>query len=454
MGSGIAAQVANAGVNVTLLDLPSKEGSRNQITENAKERIIKSKPPLLVEKEKANLILTGNIDDDFKEVEQADWVVEAVVERIDIKHNIYSKIQAVRKNESIISSNTSTIPLKILSANMSDNMKKKYAADVETFYKVFTGNSTKPDSVTNFSDIKLRDFASSAGCKKDSIYRQSYDGSREQALFKQYAEHIQKMIKRDLILKKVPNGDEICQIQLMKLVDKVVSNEINNQIETYLPSIEEKLAHLDKELLIKHFLSVEFNRFLLFYKNAPDLNISTSKKKYSNEKRGRNNRKETRPGHAEKGHTRFFINIGKDKGLQTHNLIGLINEHTRNRNIPIGKIDIMKRFSFFEVPSEFETEILSQLTNAKWNSNKINVEVSQVPNSKNSRNRRNRSSRNISRDRKRNEHNSLDVENTKTRKRRYSKRKIKKVNERRYTENIDSSFKDRFNAVTKRKRKS
>ncbi len=126
MGSGIAAQVANAGVKVILLDLPSKEGSRNQITENAKERIIKSSPPLLVEKEKANLITIGNIDDDFKEVEQADWVVEAVVERIDIKHSIYSKIQAVRKPESIISSNTSTIPLKILSANMSDDMKKNF----------------------------------------------------------------------------------------------------------------------------------------------------------------------------------------------------------------------------------------------------------------------------------------------------------------------------------------
>ena len=126
MGSGIAAQVVNAGIDVTLLDLPSKEGSRNQITENAKEKILKSRPPLLVEKEKANLITTGNIEDDFKEVEEADWVVEAVVERIDIKHNIYSKIQAVRKNESIISSNTSTIPLKILSANMSDDMKKNF----------------------------------------------------------------------------------------------------------------------------------------------------------------------------------------------------------------------------------------------------------------------------------------------------------------------------------------
>ena len=126
MGSGIAAQVANAGINVTLLDLSSKEGPRNQIAENAKERIIKSRPPLLVERDKSNLIAIGNIDDHFDVVREADWVVEAVVERIDIKHEIYSKIQAVRKPESIISSNTSTIPLKILSANMSNDMKKNF----------------------------------------------------------------------------------------------------------------------------------------------------------------------------------------------------------------------------------------------------------------------------------------------------------------------------------------
>ncbi len=126
MGSGIAAQIANAGIDVTLLDLPSKEGSRNQITENAKERIKKSRPPLLVEKNKGELIKVGNIEDDFNEVAEADWVVEAVVERIDIKHNIYDKIQTTRKNNSIISSNTSTIPLKILSVNMSDEMKKNF----------------------------------------------------------------------------------------------------------------------------------------------------------------------------------------------------------------------------------------------------------------------------------------------------------------------------------------
>jgi 3-hydroxyacyl-CoA dehydrogenase len=126
MGSGIAAQVANAGISVTLLDLPSNEGSRNQITENAKDRILKSRPPLLVEKTKAEFIKTGNIEDDFSVVSEADWIVEAVVERIDIKHSIYSKIQDARKPSSIISSNTSTIPLKVLSEKMSDDMKKNF----------------------------------------------------------------------------------------------------------------------------------------------------------------------------------------------------------------------------------------------------------------------------------------------------------------------------------------
>ena len=126
MGCGIAAQVANAGNPVSLLDLPSTEGLRNQILENAKERILKSRPPLLIEKSKIDLISTGNIEDDFDLVGEADWVVESVVERIDIKKNIYKKIEQVRKNNSIISSNTSTIPLRVLSADMSDEMKKDF----------------------------------------------------------------------------------------------------------------------------------------------------------------------------------------------------------------------------------------------------------------------------------------------------------------------------------------
>jgi len=109
MGSGIAAHLCNANIPVILLDL------KTEISEKAKERILKSRPPLLFEKDKIKNLKVGNITDDFENVSDADWIVEAVVERIDIKHDIYKKIFDKRKKDSIISSNTSTIPLKVLS---------------------------------------------------------------------------------------------------------------------------------------------------------------------------------------------------------------------------------------------------------------------------------------------------------------------------------------------------
>ena len=120
MGSGIAAQLCNANIPVTLLDL------KTEISEKAKKRIFESRPPLLIDKSKIGNIKVGNIEGDFDIVKKADWVVEAVVERIDIKHNLYEKILKTRKKDSIISSNTSTIPLKVLSEKMSDEDKKDF----------------------------------------------------------------------------------------------------------------------------------------------------------------------------------------------------------------------------------------------------------------------------------------------------------------------------------------
>ena len=91
MGSGIAAQLCNANIPVTLLDL------KTEISQKAKERIEKSRPPLLIDKSKIHGIKVGNISEDFKVVSEADWIVEAVVERIDIKHEIYDKISKKRK---------------------------------------------------------------------------------------------------------------------------------------------------------------------------------------------------------------------------------------------------------------------------------------------------------------------------------------------------------------------
>jgi len=120
MGSGIAAHLCNANIPVTLLDL------KTEISEQARDRIHKSKPPLLLDKSKINNIKVGNILDNFNEVKEADWVVEAVVERIDIKHNIYEKIFKERKKGAIVSSNTSSIPIKVLSQHLSEEEKKDF----------------------------------------------------------------------------------------------------------------------------------------------------------------------------------------------------------------------------------------------------------------------------------------------------------------------------------------
>ena len=120
MGGGIAAQLCNANIPVTLLDL------KTEISKKARDIIFNSRPPLLLDKSKINNIKVGNISDDFGTVKKADWIVEAVVEKIDIKRSLYKKIFNERKKESIVSSNTSSIPIKVLAQNLSEKDKKDF----------------------------------------------------------------------------------------------------------------------------------------------------------------------------------------------------------------------------------------------------------------------------------------------------------------------------------------
>src|SRR6056300_308429 len=120
MGSGIAAHLCNANIPVTLLDLTT------EISTNARDRIYKSRPPLLIDRSKIDNIKVGNISDNFGVVKEADWIVEAVVERIDIKHQIYEKIFKARKEGAIVSSNTSSIPIKVLSEHLTESEKKDF----------------------------------------------------------------------------------------------------------------------------------------------------------------------------------------------------------------------------------------------------------------------------------------------------------------------------------------
>jgi 3-hydroxyacyl-CoA dehydrogenase len=126
MGCGIAAQIANAGVRVLLLDIVPKEGTnRNAVAEGAVAKALKTDPAPFMSADAARLIETGNIDDDLGRVAECDWVVEVVVERLDIKQALYRKLEAVRRPGTAVSSNTSTIPL----ANLIEGMPETFARD-------------------------------------------------------------------------------------------------------------------------------------------------------------------------------------------------------------------------------------------------------------------------------------------------------------------------------------
>lgn len=159
----------------------------------------------------------------------------------------------------------------------------------------------------------------------------------------------------------VPGGKEICEKQLFHLIDRMEKVEVNNeQITSYLPAIYKKLEWLDREELIKKFVSLEFNRFLDYYKDTSDLRSASGKE--------RNNNDKTK-------FTRFFINLGSTDNLQPQKLMGLINEYTGTNDIEVGDIEILKNFSFFETDINYTDIILESFKDKKFKSRDIGVEI-------------------------------------------------------------------------------
>lgn len=177
---------------------------------------------------------------------------------------------------------------------------------------------------------------------------------------------IERKIKKNFVQKQVPNGKEICEIQLFKLIDKIHDIEINEkEIKDYLPDIYEKLHELDRDELIKRFVSIEFNTFLSYYQDARDLNNNDAP----------SDRK--RPG--DDSLVRFYINQGKMDDLTPARLIGLINECLSKRDVEIGQIEILKSFSFFEIDKDFTQDVLEKMNEAEFNNRSVIVEVTSKP---------------------------------------------------------------------------
>ena len=226
---------------------------------------------------------------------------------------------------------------------------------------------------------------------------------------------LERITKKKFTRVMVPGGKEICTKQLFNLVSNMEKVETDDkEIDQFLPEIYKKLEWLSKEELIKKFVSVEFNRFLDYYKNAPDLNVEADRRGDRNERNDRrSDRKGNREGqpdrrsrgavsrggreanrsdvrtvrtdrseHTEQnevsGYSRFYINLGSKNDVNPTKLIGLLMDTTNNRQIDVGKIDIMKGFSFFEVEKQHEDLIFRSFSrDIRHEGAKVKVEISE-----------------------------------------------------------------------------
>ena len=175
---------------------------------------------------------------------------------------------------------------------------------------------------------------------------------------------IEKQLGKSFEHLSVPQGKEVCEKQLFHLIDRMEKVTVDHtQIDSFLPEIIKKLEWLDREELIKKFVSVEFNRFLEYYKNANDLNKPSGKGR----ERGSSSTSENM--------TRFFINLGKTDDLKPTSVIGLIKDYSGSKDLDIGEIDIKQNFSFFETESEYKDVLIKNMNGQEFNGRKISLEI-------------------------------------------------------------------------------
>lgn len=227
---------------------------------------------------------------------------------------------------------------------------------------------------------------------------------------------IEKMIGREFAPAKIPTGVQVCEKQLFHYIDRMEKVEIDREIESFLPVIYRKLDGIDKEEIIKRFVSLEFNRFLEYYRDAKDLNVDEDKRPEressegrgrsrergsrdsSSRDRGRDGGRDSREGRGEsryegsreggrekrregsfdrerdKDFTRMFVSVGRKDSILPQQIIGLINEVTRSREIRVGRIDILDSYSFVDIDSNAVSKVLKAFSDSGSNPDGVRIE--------------------------------------------------------------------------------
>ncbi len=200
---------------------------------------------------------------------------------------------------------------------------------------------------------------------------------------------VENLIRKKFEYKKVPDGQEICKKQLFSMIDRMEKVDVaETEIDPYLEVIYKKLDWLTKEQVIKQFVSLEFNRFLEYYKDSPDLNIDTGrkgKKERGRGERGTERERGERGTERERGPklnkgdvARFFVKSGRKDKVEPPHIIGMINDMTGTKDIEIGKIEIMSTFSFFEVDINSSDIMTKNLDKAELHGVKVYVDKAEA----------------------------------------------------------------------------
>lgn len=195
---------------------------------------------------------------------------------------------------------------------------------------------------------------------------------------------IERLVGREFAKAKIPTGVQVCEKQLFNHIDRMEKVAVNHEeIDSFLPVIYRKLEWMDREEIIKRFVSLEFNRFLEYYRDAQELNVDESRgrdkeqyesKAYGRDKGGRRGARGERSG-GDSGYKRLFFSVGRKDKVAPSNLIGLINEVTRSREVSIGRIELLENFSFVEIDNFSVDLVIDAFNNKNANTRGVRVEL-------------------------------------------------------------------------------
>ncbi len=322
-----------------------------------------------------------NIDHIYYMVKERDRY-EAVKRLIDFNPSIYGLIFCRTKNE------TATVAEKLgregynaeplhgdLTQAMRDRVMDRFRSrelqilvatdvaarglDIDNITHVI--NYNLPDDIENYTHRSGR--TARAGKKGESLV---LINGREIGKIKA----IERQMRTTFTVGEIPNAEEICEIQLMKLINKTIATEVKeDDIAKFMPQILDAFESLSKEDIIKRFVSTEFNRFINYYDRAGDLNAAARDDRGGERGRGKSDR--TR----EEGKTRFFVNLGKRDGLNPGALLRVVCDATGLNSQAVGRIDLLTSYSFFEADQEHTEKILKNVNGTDFEGHQVNIEV-------------------------------------------------------------------------------